>query len=373
VTGGPGAGRLGFLDAVRGVAALAVAVGHAADGLWPSFRRWSHDWFSLGRFGVCAFFLVSGFVIPLSLERHRGSRRTVLRAFAIGRVCRLYPLYWTSLLGGVVLFMLGFRTAVTAEFADELPASLWANLTMLQELMGVPHAIGLYYTLTIEWVWYAACAGLFALGWLGRTERIAWAALAGLAVVGVGAPLLLDRHTPFASGFYLVTMLVGTALARHAAGVLPGIRVAMLVAGAAGVAVAGSWANYILVPGAVDPEGELGMSSTLLPWVLAYAFVFGSFVLRALPVPRALAWLGLVSYSVYLLHPLVLAMLDRVSGRPWPKLVAALAGTLLAAAVTHRAIEVPGQAFGRRWRRPPAPTLTGAGSGTRPSPASSRR
>ena len=347
-------GRLAFLDAVRGIAAVTVAFGHAADLFWPTFRRWSHDWFSPGRAGVCAFFLVSGFVIPLSLERGEatGSRRAALRAFAISRVCRLYPMYWTSLALALLLFMLGF-SAVTADFEPALPAAAWVNLTMVQELVGVPHAIGLYYTLTIEWVWYLACAVLFALGWMRATERLAWAALAGLLVVGVGGPVLFDQHTPFSTGFYLVTMLIGTALARHAAGALPAARLAALVGAAAVVAGVGSWANYLLVPGGADPEGELGMTSTLLPWAVAYGLVFVAYRCRHLAVPGWLTWLGVVSYSVYLLHPLVMALAERASGGPWAKLGGTIAGTVAASAVTYRAVEVRGVAFGRRLRRGP--------------------
>src|SRR5579863_7940965 len=82
-------GRLTFLDSVRGLAALAVLLEHVGDRLHPAFRVFTHDWFSFGKLGVTAFFLTSGFVIPLSLERGRSLKR-----FWISRVFRLYPIYW---------------------------------------------------------------------------------------------------------------------------------------------------------------------------------------------------------------------------------------------------------------------------------------
>jgi peptidoglycan/LPS O-acetylase OafA/YrhL len=73
-------------------------------------------------------------------------------------------------------------------------------------------------------------------------------------------------------------------------------------------------------------------------------------------VPRALAWLGLVSYSVYLLHPVLIEVYDSV---PWTQnenfvpmellLVAVFAAALLACCgLTHRFIEAPMQRLGRR-------------------------
>lgn len=338
--------RLAFLDAARGVAALTVAFGHTAEIVFPGFYRWSLDWFSPGRAGVCAFFLVSGFVIPISLERAGG-----LRSFAVGRIARLYPMYWASLALALVLHGAGLPV-LPEDFRSELPGSALVNVTMVQELVGVPHAIGLYYTLTIELVWYVACAVLFALGWLHATERLAWAAIAGLGAVGVGGPVLLDRHTPFSTGFYLVTMVIGTAFARHAAGALPARRLAALVGAAAVVGLVGGWANYVHVPVPDDPDGALGLTSALLPWAVAYAGVLAAYALRSRPraFPGWLVWLGVVSYSTYLLHPLVLPVLAEWWDGPWVLLVATLVVTVLVAAVTRRWIEAPGQALGRRWR-----------------------
>ena len=76
-------------------------------------------------------------------------------------------------------------------------------------------------------------------------------------------------------------------------------------------------------------------------------------------VPHALAWLGLVSYSVYLLHPVLIEVYDSV---PWTRnqnfvptellLVAMFVLVLLACCgLTHRFIEAPMQRLGRRVAR----------------------
>ena len=72
-------------------------------------------------------------------------------------------------------------------------------------------------------------------------------------------------------------------------------------------------------------------------------------------VPRALAWLGLISYSVYLLHPVLIEVYDSV---PWTRNQNFVPMELLLAAVfilvllvccglTHRLIEAPMQRLGR--------------------------
>ena len=82
--------RLHSLDALRGLAALGVVAYHYLDQ--PAYY---------GLLGVELFFIISGFVILMTLERVPS-----LLQFAIGRAARLYPAYWFSVaVAGV--FLLG--------------------------------------------------------------------------------------------------------------------------------------------------------------------------------------------------------------------------------------------------------------------------
>ncbi len=93
-----GVTRLAFLDAVRAVAALFVVLEHVGE-LFPTVRAvLIHD-MNLGRAGVFSFFIVSGFVIPFSLERSNS-----LRKFWINRIFRLYPIYWGSLAAACLVY-----------------------------------------------------------------------------------------------------------------------------------------------------------------------------------------------------------------------------------------------------------------------------
>src|SRR6186713_1339102 len=80
--------RLEFLDFLRFIAAFSVLIQHACEKVFPAFAYFCTHYFQFGVFGVTLFFLCSGFVIPVSLEKSHS-----LKKFWINRVFRLYPLY----------------------------------------------------------------------------------------------------------------------------------------------------------------------------------------------------------------------------------------------------------------------------------------
>ena len=63
--------RLAWLDALRGFAALCVVFDHGSTLLLRPARDVLYQWLNLGQYGVFVFFLVSGYIVPASLERKR--------------------------------------------------------------------------------------------------------------------------------------------------------------------------------------------------------------------------------------------------------------------------------------------------------------
>jgi peptidoglycan/LPS O-acetylase OafA/YrhL len=92
-------------------------------------------------------------------------------------------------------------------------------------------------------------------------------------------------------------------------------------------------------------------------WVGAYVLFFAGVALRRGGAPRWLRRLGVISYAVYLLHPLALAAVPRL-GNAVVTAVVWTAVTLVLAEAAHRAVELPAIRLGRRLGRPrtPAPT-----------------
>src|ERR1700730_18454663 len=102
--------RLAWLDALRGFAALCVVFDHGSTLLLLPVRSFLYQWLNLGQFGVFVFFLVSGYIIPASLER-KGS----VRGFWTGRLFRLYPMYVLAVVLALVAYLTRHGTIRGAE------------------------------------------------------------------------------------------------------------------------------------------------------------------------------------------------------------------------------------------------------------------
>lgn len=359
-------GRLSHLDALRGIAALLVMVQHSVTivAQHPSAPGWyrflaetfNTTYYSPGRTGVVAFFLISGFVVPFSLKQPNA-----LRGFAISRFFRLYPAYWFSLLLAVTLLpLLGIA---------EYPAKqIAANVTMVQFALRQPNVIGAYWTLFIEMAFYFCCALWFMFGVLRSARFLVFisVALLGLALAtAVMRYFKPDLAVPVGYVNYLAAMHIGTlarlailekdALAKRA---LP------LVVGLALVAAIGiSWFAYSKTP-EVDPwiSGITGL-------YVGYALFFYC-VWRKAFVNRFTLYLGGISYSFYLLHGLTLNIgrsigydMPWAAGGPFIVIFMLVTAIPLATMVFHF-IEKPSVQVGHRLMR----RLRGGGDRNMPPP-----
>jgi len=346
----PGGTRLKQIDGLRGIAALSVMLGHWAEFIagqgaptaWQeAIQRVFLEDFSFGRMGIVAFFCVSGFVIPFSF---RGERP--MAAFPISRVFRLYPAYWASILAAVILFPLIGADGFT-------PARIAANLTMFQVLLGQDNILEVYWTLFIEILFYVTCYCLHGLGLL-REKRTNLVALSGFVGLALAMGLLRwndpDIHLAVGTPTYLAAMHFG-ALARlrfleadprtvrtYRLGLL------ILIAGA-------TTAN--MLGGYKASDEVLGWTATVLGY-LAGILLFVLCIERGWFSGRVLPFFGLISYSLYLFHMIVIAAFAAYwpGSMGWiPAMVLTtpiyLAVTIASATLVHRWIEQPGIKLGR--------------------------
>ena len=133
------------LDFLRFLAALAVLFFHY------SFRMWNMDgggdieypilsvFSKYGYLGVDVFFIISGFVILMSAEGRTPNQ------FLISRFVRLFPAYWFCV---IMLFFFAILWPVSPYEVSIF--DFLVNLTMLQNLFGLPHVSGVFWTIVIE-------------------------------------------------------------------------------------------------------------------------------------------------------------------------------------------------------------------------------
>ena len=164
-------GRIFELDALRGLAVLAVIFFHYTfkyNSEYNPTRLEDSFNFQYGHFGVEFFFIISGYVIFMTVEKIKTARQFIWLRFT-----RLFPVYWT---GVVLTFVLVSLVGLPGR--EVVFKAFLFNFTMLQDLFQIPNVDGAYWSLLPELMFYLAMLILilfglkkhvrfFALIWLG--------------------------------------------------------------------------------------------------------------------------------------------------------------------------------------------------------------
>lgn len=396
----PGA-RLGWLDALRGIAALIVALHHFDVLRMLPFGGFVWRNFDMGVFGVMLFFIVSGYIIPASLER-RGD----VRAFWIGRIFRIYPALIAGLAVSMLILPADDGSVALLRTGDDL-SSLVANGLMLQDVLGVINGMNVTWTLTYEMVFYFFVTALFTRG----LHRHSGAIAVGFAAVALAVGAVLGTHllTDGIGSTRLLVLVVAAIVLVGFVGVLSGNRkltaTGAVLLGATGlvlitlnsrapsfetwmifatmfagtivyrvqhgqlartpglfclgfVVLAGVLAGWLYNRGAVaDATWTSGWKAWSVAYLGAWALFGLGYLLRARRFPKVLTWLGAISFSVYLLHISLVHTVGPLVGVPpmpsstlgkfaWAGLF--LAVLLIASHLMYRLVEMPMQRVGRR-------------------------
>lgn len=332
--------RIEFIDAVRGIAALLVFTMHLTDFNLPQYHDVTHGYLRLGTIGVAAFFLVSGFVIPMTLERS-GQRR-----FWISRIFRLYPLYLVVLVVSLACGLAGLWPWSMAT-GGNLTTTLLLHLPIAQSIAGAPNLVGGSWTLFIELVFYTLFS-LAALIGLGK-RHVVLAILANLAVLAlVVIGLLLDRRIPLGYPCLLLCSFTGVVFYRHFRGETSNRVLAGSVGAALATTTVAFWYNYARFSG-----GEFSFLCAWGSWMTAFGLFGGGYLLRRRRMPNTLVWLGTISYSVYLAHDLIIFNAISLLGAGWWNLILVPVLVLPLAWCAHVWIEQPGIRLGKWLARAP--------------------
>ncbi|MGQ0698846.1 MAG: acyltransferase family protein [Panacagrimonas sp.] len=305
--------RFKVLDGWRGVCALLVALYHLnayghANG-WPLVRG--------AYMFVDFFFVLSGFVMTHAYADDLTQRRG-LGQFLIRRLGRLWPLHLATLGVMVALEVLRWSLVASGTHATEMEPFTGKNsLESIPTNFFLLHAFGIHDTGTWNAPSWSIAAEfytyiVFGLGcWLARSRLNV---LAGLLVLGGAAvivrfsPTYID--TAYDYGFFrcIYGFFCGVLVYRLVSKGKPG---ALMNSGLATLAeVAGVVVVFVFVSATVDRFGSF--AAPLVFALVIYVFAFESGAVSRLLWAQAFQKLGTWSYSLYMVHFVILLLLGIV-------------------------------------------------------------
>jgi peptidoglycan/LPS O-acetylase OafA/YrhL len=280
--------RLAFADGLRGFAAMWVVLFHMSEGhhldalrarLPEIVNRVVFDW---GHAGVAVFFVLSGFVMALTVSQAAmdgaGAGRFILR-----RLVRLAPPYWLAIVVSVAVLL--------AKGVPANPAQIGAHAVFLQDVLGYGEVSVVFWTLCIEIQFYVAFA---AMTWLSDRLGGRGAPRVGIALLAMAWPLGLLTTPVWRGGFlpfwalFMAGVLAWEATRHRLVAVVPALLLAV-----------GLLRHDLLTSTAAVTCLALiasNLSGGMQTWLSG----------------RVVQFLGLVSYSLYLLHNPVTGVMFRV-------------------------------------------------------------
>jgi peptidoglycan/LPS O-acetylase OafA/YrhL len=353
VKGGP---NLPTLDGWRGVAILMVVLAHAVKPPYCTGEA-SAEWCRyalLGGHGVALFFALSGFLITTRLLDEYHARGGIsLRAFYIRRAFRILPAAFTVLFVFSVLGALNILPIAPIEILSSL---LFFRNYVPIFLTDAGHGFytALFWSLAVEEHFYIIWPLLLVLsikrGWsvrlaIGAAIAVAiWRRSEGHYLWVQNALDLPQYQFNFRTDTRLDALLWGCAFAlllRDAKAavwikrlLIPRIWVLLPVLYAAGIAL--EW------------KGVLWHTLLAPPMIVGTMLHAGSYAGRVLEW-SPLRWVGRISFSLYLWHPLVMPQI--AAAVVWPQVQSLPVNVLLAfllAAMSYYAVEKPMIGAGRR-------------------------
>lgn len=385
--------RYPLFDSLRAFAAVSVFVFHLPAVAFMSFDNPVRQYLIELNVGIAVFFLISGFLLyrPFARARYLGEERPATLSYATRRSLRIYPAYWLALVGAVILVGRSGEAATATPVFSAQGVFTYFPLLQVYDSDTLLGGISAAWTLAVEVSFYAMLP-LWALlmrripcGSRRQFVRTELLALAGLFVVGVTWASVAAANTEVTTAVFVDVTQIEPWLY-----VLPayldqfalGMALAVLSVAAADRAVVPAPVRIIdrapWLPWLVAALGFF-LLAHLIDWLpndfatqflarhelqaivavgLLLPAIFGDpdrGWVRRLLANRALLWIGLVSYGVYLWHVAVMSELleQGVGGAPTSLGfgVLALGLTILVAAASFYGMERYALRLGRRASR----------------------
>lgn len=273
--------RIQSVQYLRGLAALGVVLCHY--GAYMQFNPVLAASFNFGQTGVHVFFLISGFIIVLSLIRENYKPSQFFK-FLLKRSIRIDPPYYVTIIITILLFQyLAYISPVKNDFKI-IPQQVIAHLLYIIPFTNYHFYSHIFWTLCIEFQFYLLI-GIFYFLVDNKYYKICFLILFSLASLinwPTDRSYLVFTYSPiFALGISLTTAYSKL-----------------------------NWATIILPSLLLLLIGyEFGMGILVLLLVTCIIILF----FRS-DIPQ-LSFLGDISYSLYLTHFLVIIVVLRIFSR----------------------------------------------------------
>ncbi|GAA3756031.1 acyltransferase family protein [Terriglobus aquaticus] len=299
--------HLSRLDGLRALAILAVMLHH--------FEIVRGGWV-----GVDLFFVLSGYLITTGLRKDRRNERFWSR-FYLKRVTRILPAAMVAILVAVVAYRPPLKHVL-------LYVVFLGNLASASSRLAVGHLLN-FWSLAVEEHFYFVFP--FAVRHMARRAlmMLLLAILVLEPVLRVIATSPSHRYTfiyfltPFRLDGLACGALLAVAMEHAAAAKFLGRFAGLCAVGCAAVFAALSWA----MPGRFDREANTHLFngvgySLLAAWfvfTLAYVLVRGDSPLSRALTWRPLAFIGTISYGLYLYHQFIHFAIGNATGLSSPR------------------------------------------------------
>jgi len=305
------------LDCIRGLAILLVFLFHAwgLSGLQvPGNPTPGIGFIAGGNTGVTLFFVLSGFLLSLPWLRHAadpGQPKPLLGAYFKARALRIVPLYYVALL---ITWLLTGDTATITRAAlfqfvgfQAFPYSVvwWTLVTEIQFYLLLP--LGML-------LWTAGPRGRLCCIVLLLTWAAAYTALVVVGEMAGGKTFLLSKSLFARAPAFLIGIAAAAAwlrladapVLRQRSRLVAGLSLALLLLALA-LLERILLAVTQMAKGAAEVSWHLHHSYEAALWaVVILCLLLGQLPAKRLLVNNALAVVGKLSYSLYLLHVPVL-------------------------------------------------------------------
>lgn len=332
------------IQALRAAAALGVMALHVENEVMLHVIRApvASMTFLAGAAGVDLFFVISGFVMVYASETLFGRREAPI-LFFLRRLARIAPLYWT-LTTALILYILAAHGGRLMEIYS--PASLVASFLFypyprLDGLAFPVHLLG--WTLNYEMFFYVVFAIAIVLP---RLQAVIAVSVFFITIAAAGAVFALPLPLSFWADPIILEFCFGMLIALSYRN---GLRLSPAISWALGLAACVAFMRY-------PTSGSRVLFWGLPSAALVAALALSSHTWHPGPVGRFFGLLGDASYSLYLVHGLVYAVVHWTLARwidfsPFPWVYALLAFLLAIAGglCSYLLFERPATRMLQRW------------------------